>query len=292
MARVLLKVQHESLRHRENRLPRAQTWSNETHCRPSESDKIYAMDAERAADIRNLRGLKNISWLSSRQLNRLAAALSMNEVEKREIIIDDKHSPETAYILLSGVARITCRNRKGDRTLVIVVAPGMIPGFPPPVPGISYNFRCEAITHCQVGTVDLGAFIEISLGIGSEEFKRMAVSYLGRWDLVQLRCANFMSCTLEERLALILLELSENFGVKDQYGTRLTMPARHKDLADLVGASRPRVTEFLIQFERDHLIVRDGRHLIVRRDRLESFLAQTHSSATATKHSLFSVEVQ
>jgi CRP-like cAMP-binding protein len=235
------------------------------------------MEAGRAADIRNLHGLKNISWLSSRQINRLADALSMSAVEKREIIIDDKHSPESAYILLSGVARITCRNRKGDRTLVIIVAPGMIPGFPPPVPGISYNFRCEAITECQVGTIDLKTFIEISLGISSEDFKRMAASYLGRWDLVQLRCANFMSCTLEERLALILLELSENFGLEDRRGTRVTISARHKDLADLVGASRPRVTEFLLQFERDHFIIRDERHLIVRRDRLEGFIAQSHS---------------
>jgi CRP-like cAMP-binding protein len=238
------------------------------------------MEARPATEIRSLRGLKNISWLSARQLDRLAAALSISRVEKREIIIDDKHSPESAYILLSGVARISCRNRKGDRTLVIMVAPGMIPGFPPPVPGISYNFRCEAITECQVGTVDLRTFIEISLGIGSEDFKRMAASYLGRWDLVQLRCTNFMSCTLEERLALILLELSENFGVKDKHGTRLTVPARHKDLADLVGASRPRVTEFLNQFERDNLIVHDQRHLIVRRDRLENFLAQAHSGTS------------
>src|SRR6202049_4815127 len=239
------------------------------------------MNAGRPAEIRNLRGLKNISWLSLRQLNRLAAVLTISAVEKRDIIIDDKHSPESAYVLLSGVARITCRNRKGDRTMVIMVAPGTIPGFPPPVPGISYNFRCEAITDCQVGTIDLKSFIEISLGIGSEDFKRMAVSYLGRWDLVQLRCANFMSCTLEERLALILLELSENFGVKDKHGTRLTMPARHKDLADLVGASRPRVTEFLIQFERNHFIVRDEPYLIVRRDRLEGFLAQTHASSNS-----------
>lgn len=235
------------------------------------------MNAGRAAEIRNLRGLKNISWLSSRQLNRLAAALTVNSVEKREIIIDDKHSPESAYILLSGVARITCRNRKGDRTLVIMVAPGMIPGFPPPVPGISYNFRCEAITQCQVGIIELETFIEISLGIGSEDFKRMALSYLGRWDLVQLRCANFMSCTLEERLALILLELSDNFGIKEKRGTRLTVPARHKDLADLVGASRPRVTEFVIQFERAHYIIREEGHLLVRRDRLENFLAESHS---------------
>jgi hypothetical protein len=47
-------------------------------------------------------------------------------------------------------------------------------------------------------------FVEISLGIASDDFKRMALSYLGRWDLVQLRCANFMSCTLEERIALSL----------------------------------------------------------------------------------------
>ena len=152
----------------------------------------------------------------------------------------------------------------------------MIPGFPPPVPGISYDFRCEAVTDCRIGTVDLRTFIDISLGIGSEDFKRMAASYLGLWDLIQLRCANFMSCTLEERLALILLELSENFGVKDKRGTRLTIPARHKDLANLVSASRPRVTEFINQFEHDNLIIRDEHHLIVRRDRLEDLLSQAH----------------
>src|ERR1700688_4811731 len=128
------------------------------------------MNAGRAAEIRNLRGLKNISWLSSRQLNRLATALSMNEVEKRGIIIDDKHSPESAYILLSGVARITCRNRKGGRTLLIMLAPGMIPGFPPPVAGISYSFRCEAVTDCEIGSVALEAFIDIALGIASADF--------------------------------------------------------------------------------------------------------------------------
>jgi DNA-binding IclR family transcriptional regulator len=53
-----------------------------------------------------------------------------------------------------------------------------------------------------------------------------------------------------------------------------------KDLAELVGASRPRVTEYLALFEREHLIARDGRQLIVRRDRLESFLAQKHASAS------------
>src|SRR5208282_2835249 len=97
--------------------------------------------AVRRSGIQRLRGLKNISWLTTRQLNRLADALTISRVERRDIIFDEKHSPESAYILLSGVARITCSNRSGARTLVIMVAPGMIPGFPPAVLGISYNFR-------------------------------------------------------------------------------------------------------------------------------------------------------
>jgi CRP/FNR family transcriptional regulator len=237
------------------------------------------MRAVRVSEIRRLRGLKNISWLTSHQLNRLADALITRRVAKRGIIFDEKASSQSAYVLLSGVARITCRNRRGDRTLLIMVAPGMIPGVPPAVTGIRYNFRCEAVTDCQIGTVTLATFIEIALGIASADFKRMAASYSGRWDLVQLRCSNFMACSLEERVALILLELSENFGVRDGQGVRLTVPATHKDLAELVGASRPRVTEYVASFERKRLVVRDGRQLIVKRDRLESFLAQKHASA-------------
>jgi hypothetical protein len=46
-----------------------------------------------------------------------------------------------------------------------------------------------------------------------------------------------------------------------------------------VGASRPRVTEYLAAFERQHVIVREGRELIVRRDRFESFLKRRHPAA-------------
>jgi len=225
------------------------------------------------SQLRSLRGLKNISWLTKRQLDKLAAVVTVTTFDKRAIIFDESKTSEAAYILLSGVARITCRNRKGLRTMVIMVAPGMIPGFPIAVTGVNYNFRCEAVTKCQVGTVELNTFIEISLGIASADFKRMAANYLGRWDLVHLRCSNFMSCTLAERLAIALLELSENFGIPDRRGVRLTVPARHKDLADLVGASRPRVTEHLIAFELGHMIVRNDGRMVVRRERLETFLA-------------------
>ena len=86
------------------------------------------MRAVKASRTRKLRGLSNIAWLTPRQLNRISDALTVSRIERRGIIFDDKQSSESAYVLLSGVARITCRNRKGDRTLVIMVAPDRIPG--------------------------------------------------------------------------------------------------------------------------------------------------------------------
>jgi CRP-like cAMP-binding protein len=85
--------------------------------------------------------------------------------------------------------------------------------------------------------------------------------------------------SLAERLVLLLLELSEHFGVRHTLGIRLTVKARHKDLAELLAASRPRVSEHLTEFEHEGLVIRRNRQLIVKRDRLEGFLLQTHFSS-------------
>jgi len=63
---------------------------------------------------------------------------------------------------------------------------------------------------------------------------------------------------------MALLELCQDFGIEDSRGTLLRVAFSHKDLASLVGASRPRVTEHLAQLEREQVVVRQGRQLVVR----------------------------
>jgi len=238
---------------------------------------VSTMRYARSSRVRRLKALANISWLTNAQLEKLAGALTLTGHEKRSTIFTDKSSPEAAYILLSGVARITCDNRSGRRKTVILLSPGLIPAFPTAVAGITYNFRCEAVTSCQVGTLALNNFVKICLGIDSTLFQQMAASFLGRWDRVHLRCTNLIQCTLEERLALVLLDLTENFGVPNENGgMRLTLPVSHRELAELIGVSRPRVTEHLTEFSEKHLISRHNGRLVVDHKGLEGFLNKTH----------------
>jgi CRP-like cAMP-binding protein len=232
----------------------------------------------RARRVRGLKTLSSISWLTARQREKLTDAMTVTRHEKRSIIFSDKSFFDSAYILLSGVARITSDNRNGQRTMVIMVAPGLIPAFPRPVAGITYNFRCEAVTICQIGTIGLSSFIRICLGIGPAGFKQLAASFFERWDRVHLRRTNLIGCTLKERLALTLLDLSENFGVPNRPGgMRLSVSVRHRDLAELVGASRPRVTEHMLEFTRKQLISVQNRHLVVDREGLKGFLKAANS---------------
>ena len=69
--------------------------------------KLNGLKKARASQVRKLKGLKNISWLTARQLNKLAGALSVNGVERRTQIFDETDTSGNVYVLLSGVARVT-----------------------------------------------------------------------------------------------------------------------------------------------------------------------------------------
>jgi CRP-like cAMP-binding protein len=85
---------------------------------------------------------------------------------------------------------------------------------------------------------------------------------------------------LRARLVATLRQLCSNFGVMESRGTLLLVALSHNDLADLVGASRPRVTEQLAELEREHLLIRQGRQLIVRLDKIENSTSLPAPAAT------------
>jgi DNA-binding FadR family transcriptional regulator len=68
--------------------------------------------------------------------------------------------------------------------------------------------------------------------------------------------------------------LCTDFGIADSRGTLLRIAISHGHLANLVGASRPRITEHLARLERDGLLIRQGHQLIVRADALEGSMSR------------------
>jgi len=227
---------------------------------------------ERDQDARSLNRLASLSWLEPDKLKRLSAALEFRKVKKHEVIFYEKEVANQMYLLLSGVAKLTFVGKDQERVLVALVAAGEIFGVSSLLTEVQRPFRCDAFTDCRVGTIAPEEFVKIVLGIPFADFSRMMECTVGRWWGMLLRYTSFLGLGLRERLAAALLELGSKFGVRDARGTILSLPLTHEDLAELVGASRQRITEHLNEFERQQVILREGRRLIVLPEKLADYV--------------------
>lgn len=214
------------------------------------------------SDFDRLSRLKTLSWLSTSELGMLAGALALTDYKRAQVMFRDGAFATDAHILLRGIARITCQNARGERVTIALLPPGPIPEFPSESKS-RLDFRCEAYNDCRVGSVGWNDFDGITMHSSESAFKRFHQNDLRQWYRLLLRSSSFLNLGLRERIIITLLELASDFGIKESRGSLLRASFSHQDIANLVGASRPRVTEHLAQLEREHLVIRQGRQLIV-----------------------------
>ncbi|HJU29720.1 MAG TPA: Crp/Fnr family transcriptional regulator [Candidatus Binataceae bacterium] len=224
-------------------------------------------DAKNFVEPAALARLRAFSWLSRDQVEGLARSLEAVKVPRHQRIFMEGEMSSHVYVLLSGVAKLSFLHHD-EKVLVGLVGPGEVFGVSSLLPNATRPFRCEAFSDCTVGIGKPSTFVGLTLGVPLERFSRTLEVTVGRWWAMLQRYTNFVGLTLRERLAGALLELAAKFGAEDARGVILTLKLTHSDLAELVGASRQRTTEQLIEFESERMIIRDGRRLIIVPERL------------------------
>ena len=222
----------------------------------------------RAADHERLGRLKMFSRLSPPELSTLSNSLAMSDYGRDEVIFRESTLVNEARVLIAGIARITCMNSDQEPATVAVIAPGPIPSLLMS----RFDFRCEAYNECRVGALNWKGFNRVIVNGSETVFREFHQNDLKHWSRL-LRHNSGLLHQLHQRLALTMLDLCEDFGIEDSRGTLLAVPISHKDIASMVGASRPRITEHLAQMERDHLLLRQGRQFVVDIAKLSGFLA-------------------
>jgi hypothetical protein len=155
---------------------------------------------------------------------------------------------------------------------IALIPVGPIAQFPS-LPISQFDFQCEAYSDCRVASLswsDFGRIAGLRSGLAYKTFHQ---NDLKQW--YQCFCVHPVFSVFANASRLPCFELASDFGIKESRGELLRISPSHQDLADLVGASRPRITEHLAQFEREHLIIRQGRQLIVRADAMEDAIKPT-----------------
>jgi CRP/FNR family transcriptional regulator, cyclic AMP receptor protein len=207
--------------------------------------------------------LQGLAGLSLRKLEALRARMRIRQFSRRSIVYKEGESDDAVYIVVSGIARLICLNRKGKRNLLEVLGPGDVIEIPSLLPDIRNKLTCETFTDCQIGLIGPTALVEGIVGIPFRDFNEALNLTVGRWWTLLERHSNFLSQTVREKIMLALLDLGRKFGKRDDHAMIVDLGLSGQDIADLVESSRPKVSECLKQLVAEGIVKRDHRRFII-----------------------------
>ena len=213
-------------------------------------------------DAKVLKQLKNLCRLSAAQLDRLAGNLTVRTFKKDEIVFDQDEQARLVYLLISGVARVSYNGHE-RQTIVSLLSPGEFFGLDSLMPKSRHPFRCDAFETSTIGSIKPQVFVETLLGTSYENFLPGSPRRCIWARQSYIHCIRGIGLDVRRRIALELSNLADHFGSADSRGTLITLSISHETLASFVGASRQQVTEYLNEFDRENIILRDGRRIIV-----------------------------
>ena len=195
--------------------------------------------------------------------------MAVKTYHKDTVIFEQDEDAKLVYLILSGVVRVSYINSHHGQTIVSLLPAGEFFGLDSLTPKTHHPFRCEAFEHSTVGCIRPQSFIEILLGLPYGNFLRWYMGTMHSGRKLYVHCIRGIGLDLRRRLALELLNLGDRFGSAGPRGTLIGINISHEVLAGIVRASRQQVTQHLNELDREHVIAREGRRIIINLARLE-----------------------
>lgn len=183
----------------------------------------------------------------------LAAALTRQFARGAAIIPQGTHR-SSLYIVLAGEISLSVVLPNGQRILCALHHPGAIFGFPIVESERPRWSAAEAFTNATVAIVARREFERVVGTLPPAAVVRFFNKVLERQARFAMRLLHCMALDLRGRLALTLVDLADTFGSPVSDGIRIQLPITHENLAEMVGASRERVSKGLSSLKRDRLI--------------------------------------
>ncbi|MCX8073553.1 MAG: Crp/Fnr family transcriptional regulator [Candidatus Binatia bacterium] len=181
-------------------------------------------------------------------IEHLMEAATYRTYPPRTSILPQGSSRSTVFFVLQGEVSVSVYLPDGRRVLCALYQPGTIFGFPLVDKERPRWSSADAFTEAKLALVSRGHFERVlhtlPAGVVADFFNRL----LMRQARFAMRLLHCMVLDLPGRLALALIELADAFGQPSAEGLQITLPLTHEHLAEMVGASRERVSKAMAEF--------------------------------------------
>jgi CRP-like cAMP-binding protein len=209
--------------------------------------------------------LHHINWLSELSQSEgemLRRESSIRSYAPREMIFAPTRDPGYVHILEDGLVRIYRQSKSGAEVTLGHVSPGEVFGVLPALISDGRESFAEAVKPSVVRKIPRRVFrrlLDARPTLMFEVTKQIGT----RLKRISSRVEQLIFCNVRTRAARVLLELTRDFGRREDSRIVIDVPLTQGEFATLIGTLRQTVNPSLREFKRKGWIGHENRRFAV-----------------------------
>lgn len=206
--------------------------------------------------------LPYFSSLGPKEMEAVGPLFGEERYRRDEFLFYEGDPPQGLFIIKEGRVKLMKHSPQGKDLILRLSGPEEMFGEVSAFDGAPYPVSAKALEDAIVLHLPQRDFLGLLHRYPSVSLR--VIEDLGRklrdaHDLIRILTTE----TVERRIATVLLKLAEKVGKPEDRGIRLKIHLTRQDLADMAGTTIETAIRVLSKFTKDHLLMKDGRYLII-----------------------------
>ncbi|HET7872907.1 MAG TPA: Crp/Fnr family transcriptional regulator [Terriglobales bacterium] len=223
----------------------------------------YGFEIQESCLICPVRREREFCKVSAAALEDLQRIRSASFYPAGTLLYIEGQFPRGVFILCSGRAKVFTSSRQGKVIILKIARAGEVLGVEAALGGREHEETAELLESCQVNFVATRDFTRYISEHSDAALKAaMQLTLDCRAAQEGIRCLG-LSGSVQEKLARLLLHWTdESHGPERE--TRLKVPYKHEEIAQMIGSTRETVTRLMGALKKKRIIETKGATLIVK----------------------------
>ena len=205
----------------------------------------------------------SIFWdLKSKELGYIAEKMVARHYDNGNYILLEDSDGEQCFFVLEGSVKVTRLSKDGREVILAMLNEGDFFGEMSLLDGESRSANVIALEKTEVLTLDRRDFLDVV-----NDYPQIAVMLLkelaGRLRKSDRQIASLSLSDAEKRIALCIIRFADEQGVIQNGKVSIPKTPIQQDIANMAGTSRETVSRALSILEKEDLIARNGRELMI-----------------------------
>lgn len=200
--------------------------------------------------------------LSERDLDLLDQVGETMDLRRKSLVWEPGDLSTSLFIVRSGIVKLSKSNEEGRELTLGFFTRDQLLGELGVVSDAPHDTTAEAYEDVQLFRVPKDDFVRVMLR--HPPLALRMIRLVGeRRQRLENRVENLLFKSAHARLAALFLDLAHDFGVRDSRGTIVNLKLTHKEIANLIGATRETVSFAILDLRRDGHIITEGKRVII-----------------------------